>query len=377
AGIYVNEDTALRLTAVFAAVKILAESLAVLPLILYRRLRTGGKERATDHPLYTLAHDTPNEDHTSFELRELLQGHLGLRGNGYAEIIRDGRGIVRELEPLDPRCVRPYRLESGRPAYEVSASGKTRILLGRAGEILHVRAYSIDGLIGLSPIAQAREAVGLGLAAEEYGSRFFVNDATPGGVLEHPMSLGDTARKHIKEDWQKIFAGAGRHSIAVLEEGMKYTQVGISNHDAQFLELRKFQISEIARIYRVPPHMLADLDRATFANIEHMSLEFVMFSLLPWLRRWEQAFNRDLLTPSERQTYYFEFLVEGFLRGDFESRQRGLSIQRQNGIINANEWREIENKNPIGGEDGAKYWEPKNMGTGGMADPLAPQEKKP
>lgn len=379
AGIPVSEDTAMRFLAVHACVKVLAESLAVTPLILYERLPNGGKKRATDNSLYPILHDLPNPYCSSFEFREQMQGTVALRGNSYAKVIRNGGGRVLSLEPLIKSQVKVYRLESGRVAYDIcdTPGSKPYTLLGGEGEILHIKGFSKDGLTGLSPIGEAREAVGLGLAAERYGAQFFKNDARPGGVLEHPGTFkkAETAQR-ISDEWQSIYAGDGRHKIAVLQEGMTFKPLGLSNEDSQYIETRRFQKEEICGLFRVPPHLIGDLSHATFSNIEHQGLEFLTYTMLSWFKRWEQAIHRDILTPRERETYFVEFLVEGFLRGDFASRQAGLAIQRQNGIINADEWRHIDNMNPIGGEQGTKYWAPLNMGQGGAANPAAPQVKE-
>ena len=378
-GLYVSEDTALRLSAVFACTKILSESLAVPSLHLYKSRKSGGRDKATAHSLYPLAHDAFNLDTTSFRAREYLQKQLGLRGNGYAKVRRRGNGQVDSLDPLDSRRVRPYLLESGRPAYEVTYSNNTReVLLGREGEILHLRGYpSDDGFTGLSPIGYAREAIGLGLAAEEYGARFFAGSGVNNTWISHPGELGDKARTNIENSLKKWYAGLNNaHKFMILEEGMELNNLSVPWKDLQFIELRKFQLEEVARIYRVPLHMLQNLDRATFSNIEHLSIEFVMFSMQPWFDRWEDDLNLQLLTPQERGEYFFKFDTADLLRGDALTQAQSLAIERQNGVINANEWREIRGRNPREDDHGDVYWEPLNMGTGGAANPAAPQGKQ-
>ena len=374
-GVQVSEETATRYLTVLACVKVLSESLAVPPLRMYRRFPDGSRERALDHPLYPILHDLPNTQFSSFEAREFLQGCLGLRGNAYAEVIRTGGGRVLALNPLLPSQVHTYRLESGRVAYDVRDITGTnpRTLLAGEGELLHIKGFSKDGMLGLSPIGEAREAVGLGIAAERFGAQFFANSARPSGVLTHPQRFAkaETAQR-IKDEWQRIYSGEARHSVAVLEEGMKFESIGISNEDSQYLEIRKFQRTEICALYRIPPHLIADLERSTNNNIEHSSLEFLIYTMLAWFRRWEQAIHRDLLTERERKEYYVRFDADEFLRGDFESRQRGLAIQRQNGIINGDEWRAQENMNPIKDGKGEEYWRPANMGQGTAADPSQP-----
>ena len=372
AGVTVTPTRAMELTAVYAAVRILAEGLASLPLVTYRRLAGGGKERASDHPLYALLHDQPNSDITSFVFRETLMGHLLLYGNAYAEIEYDAKGRVVALWPLQARDTEPRWV--GESLYYVTVLpekfGFKSVGLP-AERVLHIRGLSPDGLTGYSPIRLARRAIGLAAATEEYGAAFFGNGAQPGGVLEHPGHMSDEAHTRLKKDWEELHQGLeNSHRIAILEEGMKYDQITIPPEDAQFLETRKFQISEIARIFRVPPHMLADLDRATFSNIEEQSLEFVEYSLRPWLVRWEQEISRCLLTPAERQTYFAEFLVDGLLRGDVASRYAAYHTAWTDGWLTWNEIRERENMNPV--EGGDVHFAPLNMMPVGQNAPQPP-----
>lgn len=357
-GLRVDETGALSYAAVFACVRILAESVASLPLVMFERTPEG-KQRAPQHPLYTLLHDLPNPEMTSLHLRETLMGHLALWGNAYANIVWSRGGQVLELWPLRPDRMRVAR-EDGqlRYYYRVNPGDAERTIPAR--DVLHVAAFSQDGTVGLSPLSLFREAVGLGLAAQEFGARFFGNDARPGAVLQHPGALSDEAFKRLQQSWESRHQGLDKsHRVAILEEGMTINEIGIPPEDAQFLETRKFQVTEIARVYRVPPHMLADLDRATFSNIEHQSLEFVMHTLRPWLVRWEQALSRDLLTPAERVRYFPEFVVDGLLRGDIQSRYQAYAVGRQNGWLSANDIRDLENMNRV--EGGDVYLVPLNM----------------
>ena len=360
----------LQSTAVFGCVRILAESTASLPLILYRRLETGrGKARATDHSLYPVLHDLPNPELTSYELRELAMGHLCLWGNAYLEVQRNRAGRIMGLWPLTPWRVEPGRV-AGELVYRVSVGDRmdpnSRTETLRFGQVLHIKGFGVDGYKGLSPIGLARQAVGLALATEEFGSRFFGNGARPGSVLEHPGKLSDQAEGRLRTSWNDIHQGLeNAHRVAILEEGMKLHEVGIPPEDAQFLETRKFQVTEIARLYRVPPHMLADLERATYSNIEHQGLEFVMHTLRPWLVRWEQAISRDLFSPAERQTLLVEHLVNALLRGDVKSRYEAYAVGRQWGWLSTNDVREMENMNPV--EAGDDYLTPLNMAA--SADP--------
>lgn len=360
-GIRVNADTAMRLTAVYSAVRILAETIATLPLIVYRRTENDGKERATDYFLYPLLHDQPNEEQTSVEFREMLQGHLALRGNAYAQIDRK-MGRPARLVPLHPDRVE-VRREKGELVYKVNpTNGPAYFLRRSAGEIMHLRGLSSDGVTGLNPIELFREAMGLGLAYEEYSGRLFGNGANINGVLETPQAMSDEALKRFRKLWQENYGGVGNAGkTAILEQGMKWQAIGIAPKDAEFIVSRKFQVTEIARIFRVPPHMLADLERSTFSNIEHQSLEFVRDTIRPWLVRWEQALTRDLIPPEDRSEYFVEFLIEGLLRGDFKTRYDAYAIGRNNGWLSANDIRRMENMNPLPPEQGDVYLIPLNM----------------
>lgn len=359
-GVPVTEGTAMRSTAVFACVRILAETIASLPLSVYRRLPGGGKGRAQDHYLYPILHDMANPEMTSFELREALMGHLALWGNAYAEIQRDGGGRVITLWPLRPDRMRVTREDKKITYRYQSPKGEEVVLF--SNQVLHIRGLSPDGLIGYSPIRMCCEAIGLALATEEFGARFFGNDARPGVVLKHPQKLSDVAYNRLKESWNEQHQGlSNAHRAAILEEGIDIKEIGIPPEDAQFLQTREFQLEEIARIFRVPLHLVGDLKHATFSNIEHQSIEFVVHTIRPWLVRWEQAINARLLGETERRTYFAEHLVDGLLRGDAKARNEALAIQRQNGIINADEWREIENMNPQPDGQGKVYLVPLNM----------------
>ena len=361
AGKNVTERSAMQMTAVYSCVRILAEAVAGLPLHLYRHKEDNGKEKAIDHTLYHLLHDEPNPEMSSFVFRETLMTHLLLWGNAYAQIIRNGKGEVIALYPLIPNRMTVNRDENGQLYYEYSSasddinsnSSRTVVLMPR--DVLHIPGLGFDGLVGYSPIAMAKNAIGMAIACEEYGAKFFANGAAPSGVLEHPGTIKDP--KKVRETWQSQFGGssnAGR--VAVLEEGMKYTPISISPEQAQFLETRKFQINEIARIFRVPPHMVGDLEKSSFSNIEQQSLEFVKYTLDPWVVRWEQTLARTLFTPEEKKKYFFRFNVEGLLRGDYVSRMSGYATARQNGWMSANDIRELENLDRIPAEDGGDMY---------------------
>lgn len=357
----VTERTAMQMTAVYSCVRILAEAVAGLPLNLYHYLPDGGKEKSYDHPLYRLLHDEPNPEMSSFVFRETLMTHLLLWGNAYAQIIRNGKGEVVALYPLMPNRMTADREENGQLYYSYNRSsdeaptmnGSTVIL--KPSDVLHIPGLGFDGLVGYSPIAMAKNAIGMAIACEEYGAKFFANGAAPGGVLEHPGTIKDPQR--VREAWQSQFGGSGNsNKIAVLEEGMKYTPIGISPEQAQFLETRKFQINEIARIFRVPPHMVGDLEKSSFSNIEQQSLEFVKYTLDPWVIRWEQSIMRSLLSLEEKTQYFVKFNLEGLLRGDYQSRMTGYATARQNGWMSANDIRELENLDRIPTEDGGDLY---------------------
>lgn len=357
----VNERSAMQMTAVYSCVRILAEAVAGLPLHLYRYSDNGGKEKAINHSLYTLLHDEPNPEMTSFVFRETLMTHLLLWGNAYAQIIRNGKGEVVALYPLMPNRMVVDRDESGRIYYtycrdrdEAIRSSETAVIM-RPTDVLHIPGLGFDGLVGYSPIAMAKNAIGMAIACEEYGSKFFANGAAPSGVLEHPGTIKNPSR--IRESWTQTFGGsANANKVAVLEEGMKYTPISISPEQAQFLETRKFQINEIARIFRVPPHMVGDLEKSSFSNIEQQSLEFVKYTLDPWVIRWEQALSRALFTKEEKKEYFCKFNVEGLLRGDYQSRMNGYATARQNGWMSANDIRELENLDRIPAEEGGDMY---------------------
>ena len=361
AGKNVTERSAMQMTAVYACVRILSEAIAGLPLHLYHSKADGGKEKAVGHPLYFLLHDEPNAEMTSFVFRETLMTHLLLWGNAYAQVIRNGKGEVIALYPLMPNRMQVNRNEKGKLYYQYTTSsddaptmeGSTVVLMPE--DVLHIPGLGFDGLVGYSPIAMAKNAIGLAIATEEYGAKFFANGAAPSGVLEHPGTLKNPDK--VRESWNATFGGShNANKVAVLEEGMKYTPISISPEQAQFLETRKFQINEIARIFRVPPHMVGDLEKSSFSNIEQQSLEFVKYTLEPWLVRWEQSMVRSLLSPSEKREYFIKFNVDGLLRGDYASRMRGYATARQNGWMSANDIRELENLDRIPAENGGDLY---------------------
>ena len=360
AGKRVNDRTALQQIAVYACVRVLSEAIAQLPLHLYK-YTDKGKERVPKHPLYFLLHDQPNPEMTSFIFRETLMSHLLIYGNAFAQIIRNGRGEVLGLYPLMPDKIRVDRDEQNRLIYKYSRYDEANPNLKEQGEIilpaeqvLHIPGLGFDGLVGYSPIAMAKNAIGLAVACDEYGASFFANGASPSGVLEHPGVIKDPER--VRNAWHRAYGSGNAHKIAVLEENMKFTPISIPNNEAQFLETRKFQIEEIARLYRVPLHMIGDLEHATFSNVEHLSLDFVKYTLDPWIVRWEQGMQKALLSDSEKGQYFVKFNVDGLLRGDYASRMQGYATARQNGWMSANDIRELEDMNIIPDELGGNLY---------------------
>lgn len=357
-GTRVSKQNSLEATAVWSCVRILSEDIASLPLKTYRRLDDGGKEPATDHYLYRTLKEMANPNMSAFTFRETLMAHILTWGNGYAEIEYDNGGRVKNLWPLLPHRTKPRRNERGELWYITKIPGKGKVQLPE-NRVLHVHGLGYNGLIGYSPIAMHRESVGLSKAAEEFGQRFFGNDSQPGGVLKTEQSLTDKAHDNLKKSWEQKHQGLeNAHRVAILEEGLEWQQIGIPPEDSQYIETRKFQNHEIARIYRMPPHMIAEMENATFSNIEEQSISYVVRTLRPWLVRWEQEINNSLFGKTNNN-YFAEHLVEGLLRGDIESRYNAYAVGRNWGWLSANDVREKENMNPI--ENGDIYLVPQNM----------------
>lgn len=360
-GVKVTEMTAMQSSAVWACVKLLSGTLASLPLPVYKRLQPKGKERDPSHRLYRILHDQANDEMTSFTWREMMMAHLVLWGNCYSYIQRDGAGRAMGLIPIHPDRCEPYRTKEKSLAYKIHLpDGSTSQLA--AWEIFHVPGLGFDGLKGYSPIKMMMETIGLALATEEFAARFYGQGANIGGVFELPETLSPEAHANLLTDLNEKYTGLGKaRTSMLLEEGLKYTPIGIPPEQAQFIESRKFGINEIARIFGIQPHLIAELSDSTNNNIEHQGLEFVIYSLRPWLVRWEQVINWKLFLEREKSTYFAEFLIDGLLRGDFKSRQEGLQIRRRNGTLNANQWREIENENSLPGDIGEIYIVESNM----------------
>lgn len=375
AGVNVTHTSAMSYSAFFAAVRVVAESVALLPLKVYRRSEEA-KEPATSHPAYSLLHDAPNEFMSAVTFKETLTGHAVTWGGGYAEIIWDGAGRPKEFFPLPPdrtdvvESSGKFRYTTTQPRRSIlPAFGPQRFLY--PDEVLHIRGLGFDGIKGYSVLECARNAIGLGIATEKFGGKFFANGAHLGAALEHPGKLSEPALKHLRTSLSNIHGGVeNAHKPMILEEGMKWNAIGIPPGDAQMLESRKFQVSEIARMFRIPPHMLGDMERATFSNIEQQALEFVQYTLSIWLEKWAQECNRKLFTG---RGYFCEFVLDSLLKGDTLTRYQVYSIARANGIMTTNEIRAKENMNPVEGGDDIKpaqaiYGDPKSD---------APEPKKP
>ena len=353
AGKSVTVSSAIQMSTVYACVRVIAETIASLPLHVYE-VTGKGDMKATEHPLYHVLHDEPNLEMTSFILRETMLSHLLLWGNSYCQIIRSGRTQVIGLYPLMPDHMEVDRDSSGNLKYTYTTSEGRTVLLS-ADDVLHIPGLGFDGVMGYSPIALERNAIGLGLAAEEYGGKFFANGARPSGVLTHPNTVKDP--KRLRESWNTAYGGsANANKVCILEEGMTYAPISIPNSEAQFLETRKFQVEEICRIFRVPPHLVCNLDRATFSNIEHSSIDFAVHTIRPWLVRIEQAINRALFSDQEKARFFVRFNIDGLMRGDYKSRMEGYAIARQNGWMSSNDIRELENLNPLSDEDGGNAY---------------------
>ena len=360
AGKSVNPKNAVQMSTVYACVRVIAETIASLPLAVYEETETGS-HKATEHPLYRILHDEPNPEMTSFVLREVMLSHLLLWGNSYCQIIRTGKNHIAGLYPLLPDRMEVDRdSKTGALVYTYTTTEGNAVKL-KPSDVLHIPGLGFDGIMGYSPIALEKNAIGLGIAAEEYGSTFFKNGARPSGVLTHPNTVRDP--KRLRDNWNATYGGSSNGGkVAILEENMSFTPISLRNDEAQFLETRKFQVEEICRIYRVPPHLVGNLDQATFGNIEHQSIDFATHTIRPWLVRIEQAMNRALFADSEKtgsaggRRFYVQFNLDGLMRGDYKSRMEGYAIARQNGWMSANDIRALENLNPISEEEGGSTY---------------------
>lgn len=367
-GVEVSIEGSLALPAMWACCKVLSETTAMLPLLLYRREAAGRRTRATDHPLYARLHTAPNGEQTAMEFREMMMLHLASWGNAYAEIELDTRGRVRGLWPLLPGQMLEVKRRQGRLQYRYQLPDGQELMLPD-WQVLHFRGLSGDGIVGYSPVRVAMQTIGLGLGAQEYGARWFANNARPDMVAIHPGKLSKDAHQRMKKSWNEDHQGIGQaHRLRILEEGLKLEKIGAPPEEAQFLRTQEFQAKDLARMYRMPPHKIGILDQATFSNIEHQAIEFVTDTIMPWLVRMEQRYALDLLTEQEQRDYYVEHLIDGLLRGDVQARYSSYAIGRQWGWLSINDVRRLENMDPIA--DGDAYLQPLNMHTVGMPNPL-------
>ncbi len=365
-GLSITPDTAMRATAVYRCVGILAQTYASLPLHVYLQLDNGGKEVDRKHPRYALLHNRPNVWQTSFEWREMMAGHFALRNRAYSEIISAGGRGSDQLVPLHPDRVRPFRAPDRQLAFDYSPeSGPSRIILQSEMHWLHGPALGADGITPLSPVSACREAIALSLAIEEHSARLFGNGTRLGGVLKMPAGRtlkDDPARERLLKSWKDAQSGLkNTGKTALLEDGLEWEELGMTSEDAQLIEERGFQIAEIARIWGVPPHMLGDLGRSTNNNIEHQGIEFVTHTIRPGAVRWEQAMQRDLFYGTDALTHCAEFSLEGLMRGDAAARGQFYSTLLQNGVLSRNEVRLLENRNPSTADGMNDYTVQSNM----------------
>lgn len=349
AGETVTPETSLRVSTVAACVRVIAETVATLPVHIYERMPSGRKRYAADNDLNYVLRTRPNPWQTPFEFFELMTAHCALRGNSYALIYPGAYGATSELWPLHPSRMSVERLENNSLRYTYTEPNGKKTAY-RQDEIFHLRWTSFDGLMGASPITVASNPIGLAMATDKYGAKYFKNGSKPGGILTTDNPLDKKQREGIKSSWQDAHSGADNaHKVAVLSSGMKWQAIGVSNDDGQFLETRKFQVADIARIFRVPLHMIGDLDRATFSNIEAQGIEFVNQCIGAWVSRWEQAIVRDLISDDER--YYAKFNVDALKRGDSAARSSFYQGMINTGVLTINEAREFEELDPVEGGD--------------------------
>jgi HK97 family phage portal protein len=375
AGVPVTSETALRISAVWACVRLISQSLASIPLIVYRRRSDGGRERAENHPVYELLHGQPNNGMTSYEFKRLLTTHALLLGNGYARIAPGPRGPVDKLIPIHPSRVTVEQIGEDQVRYRVENGNGQPAMTLLDDEMFHLRGLSWDGLTGVSVIEYGRQSMGLALATESHGARLFSQGATLGGVLTYPGKLSSQAAKNIRADWAAQHSGLDNaHNVAVFGDGITYTQVGMSNEDAQFLATREFQVADIARWFGVDLTLIQENSKSTSwgTGIEQLIQAFITFTLLPWAKLWEEAINRDMIVATRQ--YYAEYLLASLVRGDLKTRMEAYQIMINAGIKSRNEVRQLENDNPVPGLDG--YDKPLNMGDATSPPAPSPDQER-
>ncbi len=371
----VTVERSLTVPAVLSALTILSQDIASLPLILYRRLPRG-KERATDHPYYTLLHDAPNPEMTSVTFREIMVSHMLAWGDFFGQLIYDRRGTVREIWPLSPERMEVGRKDGQRIyLYRTVQGGQVAF---SQSDLLHIPGLSFDGMRGKSLISLARNAIGLAMTTEKYGSKVFSNDARPSVVLKTKARMDTPAIENLIASWNQAYGGAGNAAkTAVLEEGMDIQTLGFPAKDAQYIETQQWTIAQIARVFRIPPHMLGDVDRSTSwgSGIEQQELGYLQHTLRPHMIRIEQGLNKDLLLSADRTEYFFEHLVDAMLRTDIQTRMQAYVLGITNGVYTRNEVRERENLLPYEGGDDPLM--PLNMTTGQEDQQNDSQDKNP
>lgn len=363
AGVPVDAEAAQKLSTVWRCVRLLSETVAGLPLVMFENMANGEeRKRATNHPLYEVLHNQPNAQQSAFEFWELMMGYVLLRGNAHALIQPGPRGPVDQLIPIHPDRVRVERLGNGRLRYQVKEPDGTETPVNDE-DMFHLRGPSADGVTGMSIIDYAKESFGMGLAGERYGGRFFRNDTKPSGILSTDKKLTPGAKERLASDWKAMHGGGNQHQVAVLEEGLNWQAVSITPEEAQFLQTREFQAEDVCRWFGVPPHMVGLTSKATSwgSGIEQMSIGFVTYTLMPWLVRIQQAISRDLIIATNR--FFAEFVVAGLLRGDTLARYQAYQTGITTGFMTPNEARRLENMNPLPGLDDPLR--PLNMGTAG------------
>jgi len=352
AGLDVTQETALESSAVLDGIRLISQDVARVPFRVLRRVEPRGSELARDHPVARVLGD-PNPELIPMQFREMVTSFAVSAGAGYAEIIFSQGGDPLELWPIPPHRVRAMRTPAGVLVWEVTLrDGGQRLI--PLENMLVVPGFTRDGVVGVDILDKMREAIGLTMATERFGSSFFGNGSNPGGAIEVPAVLSDKAYERLRKSWEDRHRGIqNAHRVALLEEGSKWVTMGVPPEAAQFLETRKFQVTETARALNLPPHKLKDLERATFTNIEEQSIDYFRGSLGPWFTRWEQAVAKRLLLPRDRDTYYLKHVIEGLLRGDIKTRYEAYAQGRQNGWLSINDVRDREDMNPIaeGGDD--------------------------
>jgi len=369
-GVTVTENRAMGLSAHFACVRLIASTIASLPIHVYEQKKDGGKNIVNSHPIAKLLRGKPNNEMTGFSFFESMQAQICNRGKAYAELVYDKNGYVCEIWPIPPGVCEPKRKDKNSPIeYYFPNSGVTL----PAWKILHIPGLGFDGINSFSPIQLFRQTIGLGLAVEEFGARFFGNGTNIGGFLQHPGKLTKEAHERLVTDMREKYSGIAKsHKMIILEEGMKFDKIGMPLEDLQFIETRKFTATEMARIHGVPPHLIGDLEKATFSNIEEQSIEAVTYAFRPWAIRWEKILNSKLFSIEEQEKYYIKFELDGLLRGNTKSRYDAYSIGLQQGFLNVDEVREKEDMNPLPDGQGKVYRFPLNLGDAGKTI----QEKK-